>query len=145
MNNQTDTAIKIFTDLYGLPKWLKDEKEGQDSEKMIELWDNELKDYTPEQVKVACYRVAKYKKSNTFPSLSHILAELVDEEKHQESGDEVQVCLKAILKRQPPFSDIAIQRTMWRLYKFSYLGYDPENDVENKRIEIMNKKQEGQQ
>lgn len=135
MNNQTDIAIKIFTDLYGLPKWLKDEKEGQDSEKMIELWDNELKDYTPEQVKVACYRVAKYKKSNTFPSLSHILAELVDEDKQENEGDECQKCLRALIKREPPFSDLAIQRTMWQLYNFSYLGYDAEKDNENKQKE----------
>lgn len=142
MNNQTDTAIKIFTDLYGLPKWLKDEKEGQDSEKMIELWDNELKDYTPEQVKVACYRVAKYKKSNTFPSLSHILAELVDEDKQENEGDECQKCLRALIKKEPPFSDLAVQRTMWRLYKFKYKDYNPDEDTDNKRLELMNKKQE---
>lgn len=142
MINQTQEAIRIFTELYGEAKWMKEEKDGQDANKMLELWDNELKTYTTEQVKIACYRVAKYKKSNTFPSLSHILAELVDEDKQENEGDECQKCLRSLIKREPPFSDLAVQRTMWRLYKFKYKDYNPDEDTDNKRLELMNKKQE---
>jgi len=131
MKEQTETAMKIFTDIYGMPKWEKEEKDGQDYNEIIALWDNELKCYSVDQVRQASYRVVKYRKSMTFPTISHLLSELCDTEKEEEKGDEVQKCLSTLLQRQPPFDDLAIQRTMWKLYQFKYKNYDPEQDKDN--------------
>ena len=128
MSQQTETAMKVFSDVYGYPAWETKTKDGQNVQEIMKIWEDELKDYTPEQVKQACYRVVKYRKAQTFPTISHLMAELCDQEKYIDKTDEVHLCLRELLKHTPPFSDIAIQRTMWRLYQFKYLGYEPEND-----------------
>lgn len=135
MSQQTETAMQIFSDVYGYPNWEVKTKDGQNVQEIIKIWENELKEYTPEQVKQACYRVVKYRKSQTFPTISHLMAELCDQEKNVEKNDEVRICLKEILKRNPPFDDLAVQRTMWRLYQFKYKDYDPENDLPQKKGE----------
>ena len=128
MNIQTQTAMNILSDIYGYPKWDKEAKEGQSPEKIIEVWDKELSGYTQDQVKQACYRLVKYRKAMTFPTISHMMSELVDEEHKIDTNDETQKALRELINHQPPFSDLAIQRTMWSLYGFKYLGYDPDND-----------------
>lgn len=75
-NIQFETAFQVFTDIYGLPKWEEAPKEGQNKEKIIETWCNELKGYTVEQVKEACFKVIRWGKIKTFPTLSHLLAQL---------------------------------------------------------------------
>lgn len=128
MSKQTEIAMKIFSDVYGYPNWEVKAKEGQNALEIIKIWEDELKDYDPEQVKQACYRVIKYRKAQTFPTISHLMAELCDQEKNLDTKDDVQRCLRAILNHQPPFDDLVIQRTMWKLYQFKYKGYNPEQD-----------------
>jgi hypothetical protein len=131
MKIQTQTAMRILADIYGYPKWEKETKDGQSYDKIIELWDNELSEYTPEQIKIACYRLIKYRKVMTFPTISHLMSELVDEEKNYDDKNEQQRALAELLNRQPPFDDLAIQRTMWSLYGMKYKDYDPELDKTN--------------
>lgn len=130
MNIQTETAINIFNDIYGYPKWQNGTKEGQNYEEIIKLWDNELSPYTVEQIKTACYHIVKYKKNMTYPTISHMLAELVDEKIHTTEENEQQICLRALIKQDPPLPEKVIQRTMWRIYKMKYNGYNPEEDKE---------------
>lgn len=128
MIKQTQTAINIFTDIYGHPKWKVNEKDGQSCEKIIEVWDKELKDYTEEQVKNACYHIIKFRRTMTFPTLSHILAELCDEEKTKDKKSESERALSALINHQPELSEITIQRTMWRIYGMKYNNYKPDED-----------------
>lgn len=130
MNIQTQTALKIFSDIYGNPKWLTNEKEGQNSDKIVEMWDSELKDYAIEQIKKACYSIVKYRRAMTFPTLSHIIAELYDVEKKVNPENECQRVLKCLIDHHDgsDHSLLAIQRTMWRIYQYSYLGYDVKKD-----------------
>lgn len=79
-NLQTQTAIDTLSELYGKPSWLKTPKQGQNLEKVFAEWDAELKKYSEEQIKVVCRKMYKYRRTATFPSLAHILAELVDVE-----------------------------------------------------------------
>jgi hypothetical protein len=130
MNKQTQTALEIFTDIYGSPKWMTNEKEGQDSKKIIEMWDSELKEYSIDQIKKACYTIIKYRRAMTFPTLSHVIAELHDVEKERNADSECMSVLKYLLEHHDgsDHSLLATQRTMWRLYQYSYLGYDVEKD-----------------
>lgn len=77
-NIQTQTAIDTLSELYGKPSWLKTPKQGLNLEKVFAEWDAELKKYSEEQIKVVCRKMYKYRRTATFPSLAHILAELVD-------------------------------------------------------------------
>lgn len=133
MNIQTETAINIFNDIYGYPKWQKETKDGQSYDEIIKLWDGELKGYTVQQIKTACYHIIKYRKNMTYPTLSHLLAELVDEEKEENKGDELQRVIKALeSKTGTPTGLLAVQRTLWQLYQYRYQGYEPEKDEETK-------------
>ena len=130
MNRQTQTALEIFTDIYGRPKWMTSEKEGQDSTKIIKMWDDELAEYGIDQIKKACYTIIKYRRAMTFPTLSHILAELHDVEKNVDTSNECQRVLKYLIDHHDgsDHSLLAIQRTMWRIYQYSYLGYNVKED-----------------
>lgn len=86
MNEQTQKAINTLIELYGQAPWMTNPKSGQVYEKIIEQWDDSLKDYAPEQVVAACRRVWKYR-LKTFPQLGHILAELTDIEPKNEPED----------------------------------------------------------
>lgn len=77
-NIQTQTAIDTLSELYGKPSWLKTPKQGLNLEKVFAEWDAELKKYSEDQIKVVCRKMYKYRRTATFPSLAHILAELVD-------------------------------------------------------------------
>lgn len=125
MNIQTETAMRIFTDIYGMPNWEKNVKEGQSPSEIIKLWDDELSGYTEQQVKNACYKLAKFRKVMTFPTISHLMSELCDEDKDVKTDNQVQFVLKALLNNKE-LSELAIQRTMWNLYKYSYNGYKAE-------------------
>ena len=76
-------VFEVLYDLYGEPNWLKKPKDGQEPEKIIEQWVNELGDYSEAQLKQACFNLFKYKKVATFPKLAHILAELSDQDKEE--------------------------------------------------------------
>lgn len=130
MKIQTQTALSIFSDIYGSPKWMTNEKEGQDSQKILEMWDSELSDYSVDQIKKACYTIIKYRRSMTFPTLSHVIAELHDVEKEAGSENECMNVLKYLLEHHDgsDHSLLATQRTMWRIYNYSYMGYDVTKD-----------------
>ena len=75
---KADIAINTFVELYGFPKW---EKDGQSIEEIKKIWEGELKDYSDEQIKIACYKLFRYRKTMTFPTISQLMAMLYDEEK----------------------------------------------------------------
>ena len=81
MKENTRLAMNIFVDIYGQPNWETKPKEGQSKLEILALWDKELEGYADYQVKDACYRLCKYKKAMTFPTISHLMAELVDNKK----------------------------------------------------------------
>lgn len=122
MIEQTKQALKIFTDIYGYPKW---EKDGQNKEEILSMWDDELKPYSVEQVKKACFHLCKYRKVMTFPTISHLMSELCDEEKDVKTDNQTQFILRTLLNHEG-LSELAIQRTMWNLYNYSYNGYKGE-------------------
>lgn len=126
MSMQYEIAFKIFSDVYGYPTWETKTKEGQNAQEIIKIWEEELKKYKPEQVKQACYRVVKYRKAQTFPTISHLMAELCEEEKVVDEKDEMKKTLKTLLEHNPPFCENVIQKVMWDMYNFSYNGYNPE-------------------
>ena len=128
MNEQTETAMHILSDIYGYPKWETNTKDGQSADEIMKLWADELGHYSVEQVKQACYRLAKYRKAMTFPTISHLMAELCDEEKEKDTENEPQRVLKVLLNRQPPFDEDVIQRVMWMSYKMKYKNYEPDKD-----------------
>lgn len=123
---QYEIAFKIFSDVYGYPAWETKTKEGQNAQEIIKIWEEELKKYKPEQVKQACYRVVKYRKAQTFPTISHLMAELCEEEKVVDEKDKEKRVLRELLNQNPPLSENVIQKVMWDMYKFSYNGYNPE-------------------
>lgn len=75
---KADVAINTFVELYGFPKW---EKDGQSIEEIKRIWEEELKGYSDEQIKIACYKLFRYRKTMTFPTISQLIAMLYDEEK----------------------------------------------------------------
>lgn len=133
MNDQTNVALRILSDIYGYPQWEKNTKDGQNADEIIKIWAEELGNYTIEQVKNACYRVAKFRKSMTFPTISHIMAELVDEKKKDEYSLEtgnVKAAQKmyAYLINNSSAPKLASQRTIWNLYHVEVDGYKQEED-----------------
>lgn len=128
MSQQYETAMKIFSDIYGYPKWETNTKDGQNVMEIVKIWEDELKKYTPEQVKQACYKVVKYRKTQTFPTISHLMSELCEEESITDKEDEISKVLKELLNRRPPFDEDVIQRIMWKGYKFKYNNYNPNED-----------------
>jgi hypothetical protein len=79
MSENYRTAMRIFVDFYGQPNWETKTKEGQSPEEIRKIWIDELNGYAEYQVKEACYRMCKYRKVMTFPTISHVMAQLVDE------------------------------------------------------------------
>jgi len=133
MSQQYEVAVKIFSDIYGYPKWETKTKEGQNIQEIIKLWDAELCHYSVEQVRDACYRIVKYRKAQTFPTLSHILAELVEEKKTDEYTIEVGNVkaaqkMYAYLITHGNGNKIASQRTIWKIYQVEVDGYNHETD-----------------
>lgn len=78
-----DIAIKRLTDLYGNPNWFKD---GQDIDEIKKVWESELNGYTEEQIKEACYKLFRFRKAMTFPTISQVMSMLYDEEKPKEAS-----------------------------------------------------------
>lgn len=73
-----DVAIKKLSDLYGAPNW---KKEGQDINEIKRIWEAELNGYTENQINEACYKLFRSRKVMSFPTISHLMAMLYDEEK----------------------------------------------------------------
>lgn len=77
---QTQAALDLIEDLWGVQNWLAEPKEGVNIDLVLAQWDEELRRYTEEQVRTAVLKISKYRKTSTAPKLAHILAELVDVE-----------------------------------------------------------------
>ena len=137
MNIQTETAIKIFTDLYGEPIWINNPKENQEPAKIIKLWDEELSGYTVEQVKQACYKVAKRKRSMTFPTINHIMVELAYEEKENQQDIGTSEATISLLKRNG-YSDEVIDRVVFRLHNIHYKQEKPNEYVDTEKQRKIN-------
>ena len=80
-----DVAIKKLSDLYGAPNW---KKEGQDINEIKRIWEAELNGYTENQINEACYKLFRSRKVMSFPTISHLMAMLYDEEKPTERVEE---------------------------------------------------------
>ena len=128
MNDQARTALNVFTDFYGEPKWMREPKDGQNPESIIDLWCSELKDYTIEQIRQACAWITRKRRVMTFPTLDVLLCELSDKEKVVDEKSESQLVLEELLNHQPPFDEDVIQRVMWMSYRIKYKDYDPNSD-----------------
>lgn len=128
MNKQFETAFAIFRDFYGEPKWNTDPKDGQDPEKIIEKWCEELKVYSVDQIRQACAWITRKRRVMTFPTLDVLLCELSDKEKEVDDANAKEKTLKMLLSHEPRFDDLVIQRTMWKVFGEKYMGYDPEKD-----------------
>lgn len=74
-----DIAFNRLCDLYGKPNWKKD---GQDIDEIRKVWETELDGYSEEQIKEACYKLFRYRKAMTFPTISHLMSMLYDEKKN---------------------------------------------------------------
>ncbi len=81
MSRQFDEALSRLAEVYGMPNWMNNPKDGQDTDAVRKVWEVELSPYSPEQVKEACYRVIRWRKAQNFPAISELMGYLVDEEK----------------------------------------------------------------
>lgn len=77
---QTQAALDLIEDLWGVQNWLAEPKEGVNIDLVLAQWDEELRRYTEEQIRTAVLKISKYRKTSVAPKLAHILAELVDVE-----------------------------------------------------------------
>lgn len=74
-----NVVIPTLSFFYGKPKWLTDPKEDQSPSEIMRNWAKELGGYSEHQLKNACYRVHRFKKSQTFPEIPHIREQLTEE------------------------------------------------------------------
>ncbi|MCX4348375.1 MAG: hypothetical protein OSJ76_01165 [Alphaproteobacteria bacterium] len=74
-----NVVIPTLSYFYGKPKWLTDPKEDQNPMEIMRNWATELGGYSEHQLKNACYRVHRFKKSQTFPEIPHIREQLTEE------------------------------------------------------------------
>lgn len=74
-----NVVIPTLSYFYGKPKWLESPKEDQDPMEIMRNWAVELGGYSEHQLKNACYRVHRFKKSQTFPEIPHIREQLTEE------------------------------------------------------------------
>lgn len=74
-----NTVIPTLSFFYGKPKWLLYPKEDQSPSEIMRNWAQELGGYSEHQLKNACYRVHRFKKSQTFPEIPHIREQLTEE------------------------------------------------------------------
>lgn len=81
---QTKTVLKIFADIYGIPSWQKNPKEGQDVSKIIKLWNETLHGYSLVQVEEAAFHIVRQQKSMRFPTISHMRVQLFDKSKEED-------------------------------------------------------------
>ena len=86
---QTKTVLKIFADIYGIPSWQKNPKDGQDVGKIIKLWNETLHGYSLAQVEEAAFRIVRQQKSMRFPTISHVRAQLFDKSKEEDIKQQI--------------------------------------------------------
>lgn len=133
MNKQTKTAIDTLLRIYNKPDWYGTYQQNQ---KILE-WDNVLKNYSEEQVRLACLHYAKYRKDSKFPSITCLEAELVDvsydnggsSNRSEQANRMYAYLLQHANECNPPASELAIKRTIWNMYNISVDGYNPMKDT----------------
>lgn len=128
MNIQFDTAFKIFVDLYGMPNWETNPKDGQKREEIIDMWSENLKRYTVDQVKQAAYRVYKFSKSRSFPTLNHLLAELSQHQPDENLSPQQEADRCYVYLLNHGHEPMHASRTIYDLYGVKKGGYEPKND-----------------
>jgi len=128
MNEQSRTAFNIFTDFYGEPKWMKDPKDGQNPETIIQQWSDELKGYTIDQIRQACAWITRKRRVMTFPTLDVLLCELSDKERDQDSDDLTKRANKAYqdgLLKYPNLPKETHQKIIYDAFGVCVNGYKP--------------------
>ncbi len=129
MNMQFEAVFGIFSDIYGMPNWETKPKEGQDRDEIIRRWSEALKPYTVEQVKTAAYKVVKFGKVRTFPTISHVLSELDNMQAEQQitSDEEADKCYVYLLNHGVEQDQAS--RTIYDLYGVKKGGFEPIKDT----------------
>lgn len=126
MNEQSRTAFNIFTDFYGEPKWMKDPKDGQNPETIIQQWSDELKGYTIDQIRQACAWITRKRRVMTFPTLDVLLCELSDKERELDTNDMTKRAKKAYqdgLLRYPNLPKETHKRLIYEAFGICVDGY----------------------
>ncbi len=77
MSENTYEAFKTLSELYQMPKF----NEKQDAVEFIENYNKGLEGYASFDVREACLTIFKWGKAQGFPTLSHILSELINKPK----------------------------------------------------------------
>lgn len=130
MNIQFETAFDILSNYYGLPNWEVKPKEGQSRDEIVKVWCCELKPYTVEQVKEACYWLTRKKKTMTFPSINVLMNELFNSKKEGAQEEEAKRVYR-MMREQKGFDErykICAQRAIYDVYGVCMEGYDPKAD-----------------
>lgn len=136
MSVQFEEAFNRFVDVYGLPAWEEKPKSGQSREEIVRMWEDELKRFTVEQVRSACYRVIRFKKNMSFPTISHLMAQLVDEPVAEDKSSSAAWKAYHDLKQfpcprlTPEQNEMAVLRTIYRVYGVCLNGFDPVTQLE---------------
>lgn len=131
MSVQFEEAFNRFVDVYGLPAWEEKPKSGQSREEIVRMWETELKPFTVEQVRQACYRVIRFKKNMSFPTISHLMAQLVDEQTEADKSPDAALKAYHELMQYPhprltaAQNELAVLRTIYRVYGACLNGFDP--------------------
>jgi len=126
VNEQAQTAINIFTDYYGTPKWLDNPKVGQKPEEIMGVWSQELKGYTTGQIREACNWIVRRRRVMTFPSIDTLLCELSDREKQKDTltpEEAIKSDLNFWLNTKFADNDDFIGKMMWEKHHYNYKGY----------------------
>ena len=111
---QTKTVLKIFADIYGIPSWQKNPKDGQDVSKIIKLWNETLHGYSLAQVEEAAFRIVRQQKSMRFPTISHVRAQLFDKSKEEDIKQQIAEIEKKL--REPREETDPIRKRMCSFY-----------------------------
>ena len=129
-NIQFETAFDILSNYYGLPNWEVKPKEGQSRDEIVKVWCDELKGYTVDQVKEACYWLTRKKKTMTFPSINVLMNELFSAKKENNPNEEAGRVYRMIRERQnyDEKYKICAQRAVYDVCGVCMEGYDPKTD-----------------
>lgn len=134
MNLQFEAAFQILVAIYGMPAWDVKPKEGQNRDEIIRLWCEELKSYTTDQIKTACYWLVRKRRSMTFPTIHHLKAELVCYDNENNKSNERERVIQLAQEAGRRFGKEAYRHM---LNEFCITDAPAFNDFEKKELKDM--------
>lgn len=111
---QTKTVLKIFADIYGVPSWQNNPKDGQEVGKIIKLWNETLYGYSLAQVEEAAFHIVRFQKTMRFPTVSHMRAQLFDKSKEADLKKQISELEKKL--SEPRIENDPIRKRMRTFY-----------------------------